>query len=249
MEVSIERTIFLDIETIPGPNPPEPVLPPVPTRDMVTVPVNWKDPEKIEAHIDKGFKKLQDEHEFNVQTAKDKSVEEWRKESLLSHRGRILVIAWAIGEGPVKVRMVGQEPCGSESELMELFWLDVADMVTKFPMMWAGFNIRSFDLLWLWHRAVRERLWKLARAIPTKRYDKNVVDLREVWDGVNYQPKGTLDEILRFLGGEGKNAGIDGSKVFDFWRAGKLMEIGSYCMKEVEDIRQTFMQIGPAILP
>lgn len=45
---------------------------------------------------------------------------------------------------------------------------------------------------------------------------------------------GTLDDLAKFLGIEGKTAGMDGSQVFDYWQAGRVNEVAEYCRRDVE---------------
>ena len=216
------RELFFDIETIPGPTPP--------TREEVAanVPGNFKKPETIEAWID------------------ENQEGQWRGESLLSHRGRIISMAWAVGDDPVKVRVVGLGPCDSEQTLLELVYMDIANELHAHPMLWIGFNIRQFDLHWLRHRAIKFDMHRLAQRIPWQRFDKSAFDIREYWNP-NYNAKGTIDDVARFLGMEGKTPGMDGSKVFDLWKAGRLYEIGSYNRDDVELTRAIYRKIQPAI--
>lgn len=216
------RELFFDIETIPGPVPP--------TREDVAanVPGNFKKPETIEKWIDE-----------NQEGA-------WRAESLLSHRGRMLSMAWAVDDGPVKVHVLGLGACDSEKTLVELVHLDLAEVIRAHPVTWIGFNIRSFDLHWLRHRAIKYGLHRFAVRIPWQRFDKSAFDIREYWNP-DPRARGTLDDVARFLGLEGKTTGMDGSKVFDYWRAGRLQEIGSYNRRDVELTRDIYRAIKPAL--
>ena len=198
--------LFLDIETISSDTPPDPLT--------VKIDARLTDPKKVEA-------------------ARSAAVEtEWRKESLKSHKGRILVIGWAIdGEPAQSVQHDGSD----EEGLIVDFWTRLrADLgQTQRPTI-IGFNCRPFDLNWLRHRAYKYRLPAMASFFPWERYDKRVVDLREQWLGADYRGEGTLDDLAKFLGIEGKTAGMDGSQVFDYWRDGRVDEVAAYCRQDVE---------------
>lgn len=198
--------LFLDIETIPSITQPDPTT--------IKAPANYKDKDKIAAY-------------------QAESVEaEWRKEALKSHKGRVLVIGWAIDDGPVQ----SVQHDGSDEEGMILdFWTRLRAELgqTQRPSI-VGFNCRSFDCNWLRHRAYKYRIPAMAAFFPWERYAKNVVDLREQWLGADYRGEGTLDDLAKFLGIEGKTAGMDGSQVFDYWQAGRVNEVAEYCRRDVE---------------
>lgn len=199
---------YIDIETIPGPVMPDP--------ETIVPPANYKNPDTI--------KKFQEE---NVESA-------WRKEALVSVKGRVLVIGFAFNDGDVMSVQHNGNGKGEE-EVLRAFWGHLEkELKNARGFEWVGFNLRPFDLNWLRHRAYKYGLHRLAQHIPFARYDKSVVDLREVWNGADYQGKGKLGEIARFLGLGSKTEGIDGSKVFDFWQAGKIDEVAAYCRDDVE---------------
>ena len=110
------------------------------------------------------------------------------------------------------------------------------------PQM-VGFNIRSFDMPWIRHHAYKFRLDRLAEFTPWQRYDKIVLDLREVWTGGDLRAKGTLNEICRFLGLGKKLA--DGGKVFKMWQDGDWDAIAGYNRHEVELIRELWRVMFP----
>ena len=207
--------IYIDLETTPGPVPPTP--------DTIQAPANYKDPEKIAAYRQAAVE------------------DEWRKESLLSHKGRVLCIGWAVGDDEVQCAYGNDE-----REVMESFRhnLGLSLEASGTSIQWVGFNLTTFDLNWLRHRAVKYGMRDLAYRLPADRYPKNVFDLRAWWNGADYQGKGKLEEIAAFFGLPGKTGGIDGSKVFDYWRAGRIMEIVEYCKRDVELTRELHERIN-----
>lgn len=207
--------VTLDIETIPSVTPPDP--------STIKAPANYKDKDKIAAY-----------QEENVESA-------WRSESLKSHLGRILVIGWAIDSEPVQsVQHNGDD----EEGLILDFWTRLrADLGHVQRPSIVGFNCRAFDCNWLRHRAWKYCIPAMAAFFPWERYDKRVVDLRERWLGADYRGEGRLDDLARFFGLEGKTAGIDGSKVFDFWQANRVDEVAAYCRQDVELTRELWARM------
>lgn len=233
--------IFVDIETIPGATPPEP--------SEIKAPSNYKDEVKMRAYQEAAVE------------------EEWRKEALLSHRGRVLCLGLAVEAADPVSFTVGID-AEDEKGVLSLFW-DYLKAEKAAFFRWIGFNLRPFDLNWIRHRAYKYQIEGLAGVVPWQRYDKACVDVREIWNGADYQGRGKLDEIVSFLGvGNGKpllpcpicsEGGVvvvcsicggegvfkmDGSKVFDLWRAGKLEEIASYCRGDVADVRAVFKRLN-----
>jgi len=208
--------LYIDLETIPGPVKPDPFT--------ISAPANYKDPEKIRSY------------------QLDAVGSEWRKESLVSLKGRVICIGWAVGDDPVQLLADMDDEKAIIEDFAALVWEDVGIKGVD----WIGFNLRTFDLNWLRHRAYKYGLTQLAASIPYLRYDKSVIDLREVWNGADYQGRGTLAEIAAFMGLEGKQDGMDGSKVFGLWQEEKLSEIVHYCAQDVELTRQLARRMGLA---
>tara|TARA_B100000700_G_scaffold267699_1_gene307823 strand:- start:91045 stop:91776 length:732 start_codon:yes stop_codon:yes gene_type:complete len=110
------------------------------------------------------------------------------------------------------------------------------DEFMKFvDIKWCGFNIRKFDLDLLWKHAIKAKNRKLQRLIPRGRFDNNVIDLMEVYNGpeIKYTSQ---QEVCDFLGIKGKPDDIDGSQVFDYWIADRKEEIAEYNIFDVEKV-------------
>jgi hypothetical protein len=65
----------------------------------------------------------------------------------------------------------------------------------------------------------------------------------EMW-AVDFKDYVSLDKIAKFLGLEGKEDGIDGSKVYDMWLEGQLEKIENYCRDDVELVREVYKIIN-----
>ncbi len=86
-------------------------------------------------------------------------------------------------------------------------------------------------------------LTDLARKIPRERYSRNLIDTLELWAGPDFRDRTSLVRISSFLGLEGKAGDLDGSKVFDAWKEGRLQEIRDYCAQDVELTRRIYQII------
>ena len=211
------QNVFIDIETIPGPEKPK--------KSEVSPPGNMKKAETIAKWFaEKG------------ETARE---ELWKKQALESLKGRVICIGFAVEDNPVEALC-----WENEEEMLKGFWSMVQEQ-NRFgdPVRWVGFNNRSFDMNWLYHRAVKYGMKDLAIQIPRKRYSDSIIDLREVWNGGDWQAKGKQDELAAFLGTHRKTDGLDGSKVFKLWQQGKLEEIASYCKDDVEGVRDMYHKL------
>jgi len=188
-----------------------------PDPSEVEAPANYKDPEKIRAYQEAGVDKA------------------WRGQALDSLKGSIICIGFAEDDGPTRAFV------GDESDVMEKFAAFCRPSMTLPEII--GFNLRQFDILWLRHRAYRYGLNDLATSLPWQRYDKRVLDLREVWTGGDPRGRGTLDEICKFVGLGGKSG--SGSQVFEMWQAGRLDDIAEYCRDDVRLTRELWKTMFP----
>jgi predicted PolB exonuclease-like 3'-5' exonuclease len=209
--------LFIDIESLPSEAKPD--------LSEIEPPKNYKDPEKI--------KKYQEE----------KLDEIYRKQALDSMQGRLLCLAWAIDDGPVESIIVGINT-ETEETLINSFQNFILNIpVDIYNLEWVGHNIKTFDLPWIWRKALKYRCFDLARIIPRQRYDKRIKDTMEMW-AVDFKDYVSLDKIAKFLGLGGKEEGIDGSKVYDMWLEGQLEKIEKYCREDVELVREVYKIIN-----
>ncbi len=210
--------LYLDIETLPGPNRPDP--------STIPAPKNYKDPAKIEAY----------QHE--------KVEDAYRAQALNSMQGRILAIGYAFEDEEPQVLIQGRDGIQSEAHLLEAFqgWLMSKEKYLGY-MHWVGHNLRTFDLSWIWRKALQWRVSPLANLIPRKRFDERIQDTMEMW-AADFKDRVSLAELAEFLGVGGKTPGLDGSKVFDYFQAGQLEDIAEYCRQDVNLVRDVYLTIN-----
>jgi predicted PolB exonuclease-like 3'-5' exonuclease len=207
--------ITLDLETIPGPDRPDP--------SEISAPANYKDPEKIRAY-----------QEAQVEEA-------YRKQELDSMKGQILCIGYAFDDREPDCITVGIE-AANEEDVLGYFSNEIIKALPHHDTItWIGHNALAFDMLWIWRRAYKYRLPFLTQNIRMDRYRSNIQDTMLMWCGADtYNGKCRLSDIAAFLGCGCKTNGMDGSQVYDYWQQGKLQEIANYCKGDVELTRNVY---------
>ena len=102
---------------------------------------------------------------------------------------------------------------------------------------WIGHYITGFDLRFLWQRCVINEL-PPGFHIPkdAKPWDARVFDTKIEWSGMQSTGTGTLGAVCKSMGYDGKGD-IDGSKVWDYVKEGRIQEVADYCKDDVEKVR------------
>lgn len=132
------------------------------------------------------------------------------------------------------------EPEQGEAEIIQRFF----DGIEKFTPQIVSWNGSGFDLpvlhyRGLMHGVVAPRYWDLGDGDYSdsrefkwnnyiSRYHMRHLDLMDLL--AMYQPRASapLDELAKLIGFPGK-LGMDGSKVWQAWQAGRISEIRDYC--------------------
>ncbi len=157
-----------------------------------------------------------------------------------AHLQRIVAISCVLRTGDtLHCWSIGDES-SDESELIQKFF----NGVEKYKPTLVSWNGGGFDLPVLNYRGLihgsraqaywdnghfdRDSKWNNY----LKRYEFKHTDLMDVLALYTGRQNAPLNEIALLLGLPGK-LGMDGSKVFDAWRAGKLDEIRAYCETDV----------------
>jgi len=170
---------------------------------------------------------------------------EYRKTSLSGTTGEIISIAWGVEDQPIRV--VYRELNQPESKMLADFFVAVSKELidnngfARKPI-WVGHNICDFDLRFLWQRCVVNHI---NPPIPLYHNDKpwspNVIDTLYEWTGLN-KAGGSLNKICLALGMEGKGD-IDGSKVWDYVKAGKVEEVAHYNKDDVQKVKDIYQRM------
>ncbi|HHL71911.1 MAG TPA: hypothetical protein ENJ29_05295 [Bacteroidetes bacterium] len=220
--------IYLDIETIPGQNPD--IRKEV--ADAITHPGSMKKPETIERwEIEKKPQAIEDA---------------WRKTSFDGAQGEIVVIGWAIDDAPPQVAM--RDVGGDERLMLATFFESVAAYLKdRRPIEWIGHRVREFDLRFIFQRAVILGVQPPFRLPHDARPGSEwVYDTMTSWAG--WGGRVSLDRLCKALdiptkGTELGGEEIDGSKVWDFVQAGRIRDVATYCMGDVDRVRAVYRRM------
>lgn len=104
--------------------------------------------------------------------------------------------------------------------------------------VFVGHNITGFDLPFLKKRSIILGICPPS-VIPfaARPWDKSVFDTMIQWDS-DRDKRISLDRLCKVLGIESPKGDMDGSKVGEYFKAGRLPEIAAYCRADVAAVRQ-----------
>jgi predicted PolB exonuclease-like 3'-5' exonuclease len=152
------------------------------------------------------------------------------------HQHRVAAISVALRDGDAfRVWSLGS-PEDGEAELIRRFY----DGIERYTPQLVSWNGGGFDLPVLHYRSLvhgirAARYWELGDDDREfrwnnyiSRYHTRHLDLMDML--AMYQPRASvpLDELARLAGLPGK-LGMDGSRVWDAWREGRIVSIRDYC--------------------
>ena len=125
-----------------------------------------------------------------------------------------------------------------ETEIIQSFW----KLVDRNCNLFVGHNILDFDLRFIYQRSIIHQI-KPSREIPFARFrNAPIFDTMHEWSKWGREHI-SLDLLSRALGIPSPKEGLDGSKVYPYYCAGKLPEICDYCKRDVETVRQVYRRL------
>jgi predicted PolB exonuclease-like 3'-5' exonuclease len=151
--------------------------------------------------------------------------------------GQVICIGWAFDDLPAE----SFRRLDDEELLISDFFAYVYHLEQKCDVI-DGHNI-GWDLRFLYKRAVIHRLQPppaLLKAMKAKPWD--VLDTMLLWDN-DKSKMISLEKLCRILGVETSKGDMDGSKVWEAYRKGRLDEIAAYCESDVEATRQCYKRL------
>lgn len=170
-------------------------------------------------------------------------------EFLPLHLHRICAISCALRQGDqFRVWTLGEESA-SEAEIIQRFF----DGIEKYTPQIISWNGSGFDLPVLHYRGLQHsvnasRYWELGDddkdfkwSNYISRYHMRHLDLMDVMAMYNPRANAPLDDLAKLCGFPGK-LGMDGSKVWDAFKAGKLNEIRDYCETDVANTHLVYLR-------
>ncbi len=154
--------------------------------------------------------------------------------SLSAATARILCLGYAV-EPPSNSSVEVVE--GDEKEILQKFWQLAADC-----NLCVGHNVLDFDLRFIHQRSIIHRI-KPSREISFARFrNAPVFDTMHEWSKWG-RDLTSLDRLAKALNIASPKVELDGSKVYPYYRAGKLSEIYDYCKGDVETVRQIYRRL------
>lgn len=148
--------------------------------------------------------------------------------------GRILCIGYALDDNETQVLYNTDEKA-----MLKEFW-----QIAKNATLFVGHNAFDFDLPFIWQRSIILGV-KPTRTISFKRFSQNeIFDTMQEWNlwGRNHS-SGSLHKLALALKLPSSKGDIDGSQVYDYFKAGRVNEILEYCKRDVELTRQVFHKL------
>jgi len=228
--------VFIDIETIPA--QPEDKTKQL-IAESISAPKTMSKTETIQAWHD---------GEGKYAGEKEKAIEEkYRKTALDGTTGEIISIAYAIkGE---ETQCFSRTLAEDEKVFIGSIMNDIksglsvhnASGLGASPPRFIGHNIR-FDLRFLFQRCA---VHSIRPAFSFKQYGRHDTDFfctMEAWAG--FGKRISQDNLCKALGIEGKPGDIDGSKVWDFVKAGDIGRVQEYNADDVEKVRKIYARIS-----
>lgn len=139
---------------------------------------------------------------------------------------------------------------GAEREVLEQFFRTVRAMEAAGTghnkMVWIGHNVRSFDLRFLWQRAVIHGLrfpLSLRAAIGSRPWDDLVIDTMVLWNPERDR-RISLARLCRALGVESPKSDLTGAGVAAAWAAGEFERIKTYVQADVVATRACYRRMS-----
>lgn len=174
--------------------------------------------------------------------------QEFRDLALNAEKGRLLTIGVIIEENDKVIQqgLFGRDKETGmfhldEAKTLQSFW-NLIGQVNPRTDLFIGHNILDFDLAFLIKRSIINRVQP--PRISFRRYQQNPI-FDTMWEWSLWRYRISLEDVADAIGIESpKSGGIDGSQIYDFFRAGKHQEIALYCMRDVECTREVYYCIN-----
>lgn len=186
------------------------------------------------------------EAEFASSRAEEVGEATWRKTSFDGAKGHVAVIGLAFGNDEpfslweTNYAELERDVISETFSYINAYFEEYCDR--RRPCI-VGHNHTGFDLRFLWHRAVilgiKPPIWWPHNARP---WDTDVVfDTMIQWSGTGNRI--SMDNLCKALGIPGKPDDIDGSKVWDYIKEGRIKEVADYCEGDVTRTRECFKRM------
>ncbi|MNY03965.1 putative 3'-5' exonuclease related to the exonuclease domain of PolB [compost metagenome] len=169
---------------------------------------------------------------FKEKKGPEVAEQEWRKTALNGAAGQVLMIGLAFDDADPVVAHAG-----TEAETLSIAFDMIRQGIdpNRRPVF-IGHNVIGFDLRFIFQRAVIKGVQPpLAIPFGARPWDDSVFDTMMQWAG--HGNRISLDNLCAALGLPRKGE-IDGSQVYDYWKAGRIAELIAYCADDVHKARE-----------
>ena len=172
--------------------------------------------------------------------AKDKAIDdEYRKGSFDGAKGQICSIAMAVEDNNV---ISWATDSGDDSKIITAFFNHLRHKLKGRPPYFIGHYIGGFDLKFIFHRAVINKIQPPFELPFSGRHGTHFYDNMIAWAG--YKDRISQDNLCKALGIEGKPGDICGANVLDHYRAGGIDRIEEYNAHDVEQAREIYKRLN-----
>lgn len=176
---------------------------------------------------------LQDNGLLETQIRLDEA-EILKKLSLSAATAKILCLCYAIEPSVMPEVQVLR---GEETDIIKGFWKLALDC-----NLFVGHNVLDFDLRFIYQRSVIHQI-RPSRDIPFARFrNAPIFDTMHEWSKWGREHV-SLDSLSKALSIPSPKESLDGSKVYPYYRAGKIDEIVEYCKRDVDSVRQVYRRL------
>ena len=196
------------------------------------------------------YKKQDSIDKWLAENAEAEAEKDYLKTGLTGLHGEICSIAFALDDS--EIIQVGRTNMGHESELLLEFWDELGAMAEKLTpggqmprLQWIGHNVIDFDLRFLKQRSIVNGI-KPPFLVPAdaKHGGDWVFDTMKEWAGWRGYVK--QDELIEALGIEVPDTiaqDVDGSMVWDLFKAGEFETIAEYNRLDVWRVREIYRRM------
>lgn len=210
---------------------------------QIRPPGNYKKQESIDEWMSTEAPKIREALESEYQAAAE---EAYRKTGLDGAFGQIAVVGVALDDAPpVTVYRTDWENETGILEDLGCLLTDLIPLKDAQSTMVIGHNVASFDLRFLTQRHIVRGIRPhrlLTRAAQAKPWEsEKVFDTMVQWAGVGHRI--SLDKLCKALGIKSPKTELDGSKVWDYVRDGKIDEVARYCAEDVKATRAAYRRM------
>lgn len=150
---------------------------------------------------------------------------------LLAEYGRIVCISYAYyNNGELKIGSIKN----IDEELLVKEAHRVFSQVAKLNRRLCGYNIKGFDMPWLFKKMITYKLLPPfnLNLFEKKPWDITCLDLMELWKGIGYEAS-TFDEFTYAINVKSPKSDMDGTMVHSYFHDGRINEIVKYCEADV----------------